>query len=98
METQDRRRAAQRAAQAAKQRADGDYTLLGDKWTDDQESPAGNGSIEALEQYTYFDGEAIMKDANLPKDSLRMGEKLYYQGLVGDINVTAGMSPRCAIF
>ncbi|MCC8050351.1 MAG: SNF2 helicase associated domain-containing protein [Clostridiales bacterium] len=92
METQDRRRAAQRAAQDAKQRADGDYTLLGDKWTDDQESPAGNGSIEALEQYTYFDGEAIMKDANLSKDSLRMGEKLYYQGLVGDINVTSGFN------
>ncbi|MCD7841324.1 MAG: SNF2-related protein [Lachnospiraceae bacterium] len=93
METQDKRKNARGAAQAAGRGTDGEYTLLGDAWTDEQDSSVGSGSIEALERYSYFDGEAILKNADLPKDSLRMGEKLYHQGLIGAISVSSGYNP-----
>ncbi|MCD8335895.1 MAG: SNF2 family helicase [Lachnospiraceae bacterium] len=66
------------------------YTFLGDASRENLEGVSGSGSFSELEHYSYFDGAEMIRSMNLPADSRRMGEKLYQQGLVENMEVTTG--------
>ncbi|MCD7744771.1 MAG: SNF2 helicase associated domain-containing protein [Lachnospiraceae bacterium] len=83
--------AERKAARARQNLPAAEYSLLGDSWQDDSaEAYGGAASLEALEQYSYFDGEAILKNADLPKEARTKGEKLYYQGVVDKLSLSSG--------
>lgn len=67
-----------------------EYTFLGDASRESLDGVSGSGSFSELEHYSYFDGAEMIRSLNLPADARRMGEKLYRQGLVDDMEVTTG--------
>ncbi|MCD7736292.1 MAG: SNF2 helicase associated domain-containing protein, partial [Lachnospiraceae bacterium] len=70
-----------------------EYTLLGEAWQENAEPASGNGTIAKLERYCYFDGEKILSSLKLPEDSRRLGEKLYRQGMIQDVDMSTGYEP-----
>ncbi|MCD8132479.1 MAG: SNF2 helicase associated domain-containing protein [Clostridiales bacterium] len=68
----------------------GEYTLLGEAWQEDAESVVGHASPDVLEQYSYFDGEAIFQSMDFSRDRLRDGEKLYKQGVIDQLEINTG--------
>ncbi|MCD8398165.1 MAG: SNF2 family helicase [Lachnospiraceae bacterium] len=95
-ETQQEKRARmmeearQRVEQERNDRLREEYTLLGDASKEELDGVSGSGSFSELEHYSYFDGDQMIRSLNLPADSRRMGEKLYRQGLVENMEVTTG--------
>lgn len=76
--------------QEREERLRDEYTFLGDASRENLDSIAGSGSFSELERYSYFNGAEVIRSANLPADSRRMGEKLYQQGLVENMEVSTG--------
>ncbi len=83
-----------RAEREKRHQVDGEYTLLGDAWQDDTDPEVGNTSIAALENYRYFDGDAILASHNLPANVRKKGEKLYSQGIADGIQINMGYLQR----
>ncbi len=71
-------------------RMTGDYAPLGEVWQAEDDTLIGQGSIESLNNYTYFDGEAISNSLEIPAKVRRAGENLYLRGVIDEISVTTG--------